>query len=180
MKTVKSMHSQAGLTLVELMIGLTLGSFLLWGAVSVISSGRIAYNSAQRFTGLQSDLSYINDAMLVDSRSASAIQVTNNSQVLTITSGANTIVYQRTTNGELTRTINTEAAAIIAENVNVFTVQCLDALSAVVACASAIQLNITAELETTTNSQTLQHRISFRSALRNSVLQSKFNVAAGG
>lgn len=175
-----SMYSQAGLTLVELMIGLTLGAFLLWGAVSVITSGRISYNSAQRFTGLQSDLSFVNDSILVDSRGASSVQVTNNGQVLTLVSGVNSVVYQRTTNGELTRTLNAEAAAIIAEDVNVFNVQCLDALSAVVACASAIQLDTTIELETTTSSKTLQHRIAFRAALRNAVLQSKFNAAAGG
>lgn len=170
---------QAGVTLVELMISLALGAILLWGVTSVMVSGHLSYSEAQRFTALQGDFSYINDAILVDSRGATAVQVANNGTVLTLTTAAGAVVYQRNNNGELTRQVNAEPVSIVAENVNVFLVACLDPLGAVVVCGSAVQIETTVELITSRGDEDRQHRISFRSALRNAVLQSKFQPAAG-
>lgn len=170
---------QAGVTLVELMISLALGAILLWGVTSVMVSGHLSYSEAQRFTALQGDFSYINDSILVDSRGATGVATANNGTVLTLTTAAGAVVYQRNNNNELTRQLNADPASIVAENVNMFTVACLDPLGAAVVCGSAVQIETTVELTTSRGDEDRQHRISFRSALRNAVLQSKFQPAAG-
>ncbi|MFN6972220.1 MAG: PilW family protein, partial [Rheinheimera sp.] len=81
----QQLRAQAGVTLVELMISLTLGVLLLWGITSIMVSGHLSYSEAQRFTALQGDLSYINDSILVDSRGATAVVTANNSTQLTLT-----------------------------------------------------------------------------------------------
>jgi len=172
-------RTQTGLTLVELMISLALGVILLWGMTSMMVSGHLSYSEAQRFTSLQGDFSYINDSILVDSRGATAVVTANNNTELTLTVAAGVVLYQRNNNAELTRQLNAETPAVIAENVNLFSVTCLDALGAAVACDSSIQLETTVELVTSRGDEDRQHRISFRSALRNAVLDSKFSAATG-
>ena len=105
--------------------------------------------------------------------------VTLSSVDATLGTAAGAVVYQRNNNGELTRQLNAEPESIVAENVNVFLVACLDPLGAAVACGSAVQIETTVELITSRGDEDRQHRISFRSALRNAVLQSKFQPAAG-
>lgn len=179
MNRPKLLFKQAGFTLIEMMIGLTLGIVLLLAVISVMASGNTAYDNAQRFTGLVGDLSYINDMILVDTRGSTAVSTANNGLQLTLTTPAGTVIYQRNNDGELLRQLNADTPTLIAENVNLFQVNCLNPLGAAVVCGSAVQIETTIELTTSGSSEDLQHRISFRSALRNAVLNLKFPPAAG-
>lgn len=173
------LQNQTGLTLIEMMIGLTLGIVLLLAVSSVFVSGSNAYNNAQRFIGLQSDLSYINDMILVDTRGATNVTTANNGTELRLTTAAGVVFYQRNSNGELLRQLNANPAVLVAENINLFQVNCLNSLGAAVICANAVQIETTLELTTIGSQEDLQHRISFRAALRNAVLNLKFPPAAG-
>ncbi len=179
MKNIYSLKKHAGVTLIEMMIGLALGVVLLWAVISVLVSGSSAYNNAQRFIGLQGDLSYINDMILADTRGATLVSTSNNGMELNLTTPAGIVVYQKNNVGELFRQLNATPPVLVAEKINLFQVNCLNALGAAAACANAVQIETTIELTTSGSSEDLQHRISFRSALRNAVLNLKFPPAAG-
>ena len=59
-----------GFTLVELLVALALGLFLIGGAISVFVSGKAAYTEIQRFSELQSNLGFVVDLMTKDIRGA--------------------------------------------------------------------------------------------------------------
>lgn len=169
-------NQQRGLTLVELMVGLTLGIILMWGAIQIFIAGQQSYNEAQRFSTLQGHLGFISDAVVNDSRGASAISVNAGFDSLTITQAATDIVYQLNANEELTRTVTGEAAAVIADRVQSLVFSCLDADSAAADCADAVMLLTTVRLETGTDDYVRQHQFSFRVALRNAVMTQKFSA----
>lgn len=168
---------QRGLTLVELMIGLTLGIILMWGAIQIFVAGQQSYNEAQRFSTLQGHLGFISDTVTNDSRGASSISLNADFDVLTINQAATVITYQLNAGEELTRTVTGEAEAVIADRVQDLVFSCLDADSAVVDCADAVMLLTTVRLETGADDYVRQHQFSFRVALRNAVMTQKFSAA---
>jgi type IV pilus assembly protein PilW len=167
---------QRGLTLVELMIGLTLGIILMWGAIQIFIAGQHSYNESQRFSTLQGHLGFISDSLLNDSRGAFGINLNASFDAVTITQDETDIVYQLNANEELTRTVTGEAAAVIADRVQGLVFSCLDADSAVVDCADAVMLLTTVSFETGADDYVLQHQFSFRVALRNAVMTQKFSA----
>ena len=86
---------QYGITLVELMIALTLGIIVLGGGIQIFISGQQAYNEAQRFNGLQSDLSLIADLIASDVRAASSVVISEEDEgaIKKITLGSVTYTY---------------------------------------------------------------------------------------
>lgn len=170
-------RSQAGLTLVELMIGLTLGLVMLGAVVSVMVAGNSSYQNAQRFSNLQSEFGFISDSLLVDLRGATAVSVSANSAILTITTAAGTIVYQVDADNNLQRQLNADPVTLIAENVNLFNLSCLDETRTVVNCASAVTVQTSVELSYAESGEDKLHRLVFASTLRNAVLTKKFAVS---
>lgn len=169
-------YRQQGLTLVELMVGLTLGIILMWGAIQIFIAGQQSYNETQRFSTLQGHLGFISDSISNDSRGASAVSLNADFDSLTLTQGATDIVYQLNASEELTRAVTGEAEAVIADRVQSLEFSCLDADSAMVACADAVMLLTTVQLETGSEDYTRQHQFSFRVALRNAVMTQKFSA----
>lgn len=165
---------QSGLTLVELMIGLSLGLVMLGSVISVMVAGHSAYQNAQRFSNMQSEFGFITDSLMVDLRGASAIAVTGGNAVLTITTAAGAVVYRLDNTGNLQRQLNALPTTLIAENVNLFNLACLDETRAVVNCASAVSLETTVELNYTASGQSQLHRLVFATTMRNAVLAKKF------
>lgn len=63
-------HRQSGLTLVELMVALVAGVFLIGGALQVFMSGKRAYAEVDRITTLNENLRFTTDYMTRDIRPA--------------------------------------------------------------------------------------------------------------
>lgn len=173
---MKTTHSrvQAGLTLVELMIGLSLGLVMLGSVISVMVSGNVSYQSAQRFSNLQSEFGFITDSLMVDLRGATAISVTAGNSVLTITTATGTVVYQLNDEGNLQRQLNADPISLIAENVNLFNLSCLDETRAVINCAAAVAVETTIELNYADGGEARLHRLVFATTMRNAILAKKF------
>ncbi|KKL03005.1 hypothetical protein EIK76_08865 [Rheinheimera mesophila] len=169
-----------GLTLVELLIGLTLGIILIWGGIQIFVAGQHAYRESQRFSVLQGHVSFVTDSVLNDVRGASAVALNASFDTLTINQGAAVITYQLTNDAELHRTVTGEAAAVIADNIQTVLFSCLDAESVVVACGNAVTLLTQVQLSTGAADYSQQHQFSFRVALRNAVMTQKFVAAASG
>jgi len=167
-------NRQIGLTLIELMIGLSLGLVMLGSVVSVMVAGNVSYQSAQRFSNLQSEFGFITDSLMVDLRGATAVSVTGANSVLTITTAAGAIVYQRNAEGNLQRQLNTDPVSLIAENINLFTLSCLDETRAAVNCAAAVSLETTVELDYAQGGEAQLHRLVFVTTMRNAILAKKF------
>lgn len=173
MKTTRS-GVQSGLTLIELMIGLSLGLVMLGSVISVMVAGNVSYQSAQRFSNLQSEFGFITDSLMVDLRGATAVSVTGGNSVLTITTAADTIVYQLNDEGILQRQLNADPISLIAENVNLFNLFCLDETRAVINCAAAVTLETTVELNYAEGGEAQLHRLVFATTMRNAILAKKF------
>ena len=169
-----------GLTLVELLIGLTLGIILIWGGIQIFVAGQHAYRESQRFSVLQGHVSFITDSLLNDVRGASAVDLNASFDMLTINQGAAVITYQLTNGAELHRALTGEAAAVIADNIQSILFSCLDADSLVVACVNAVTLETQVQLETGEADYSRQHQFTFRIALRNAVMTQKFAATASG
>lgn len=148
---------QKGVTLVELMISLTLGIIVLGGGIQIFISGQQAYNEAQRFNQLQSDLSLITDFIATDVRGATTITVSEDNRKLTVGDTSYTL-----NSGILERTIAT-GTEVIAENVS-------DIIFTTITNADATKvlgLATTIELEGA-------QAITFQVGLRNRILETKF------
>lgn len=169
--------SQAGLTLIELMIGLSLGLVMLGSVISVMVAGSTSYQSAQRFSNLQSEFGFISDSLLVDLRGASVVAVSGNNAVLTITTASGTVVYRVDAENNLQRQLNAEPVTLIAENVNLFNLACLDETRTVVNCAAAVTVQTSVELSYAESGEAKLHRLVFASTLRNAILTKKFAVS---
>jgi Tfp pilus assembly protein PilW len=148
---------QKGVTLVELMISLTLGIIVLGGGIQIFISGQQAYNEAQRFSRLQSDLSLITDFIATDVRGATTITVGADNKTLTV----DTTIYALNA-GTLQRTIAT-GTEVIAENVSSITFNTITNADA----TKDIGLATTIELEGA-------QAITFQVGLRNRILETKF------
>lgn len=82
---LSSKTTQAGFTLIELMVSLTLGLIVMLGASQIFVSANKAYTETQRFAQLQGDLSLISDMLASDVRAASTVTVVNNAGNSTLT-----------------------------------------------------------------------------------------------
>ncbi|WP_348730385.1 prepilin-type N-terminal cleavage/methylation domain-containing protein [Rheinheimera texasensis] len=168
-------HStQHGLTLIELMIGLSLGLVMLGSVISVMVAGNTSYQNAQRFSNLQSEFGFISDSLMVDLRGATAVAVTGGNTVLTITTAAGPVVYRLDADSNLQRQLNADPVSLIAENVNLFNLACLDETRAVVNCAAAVTVESTVELSDDSAGAVQLHRLIFATTLRNAILAKKF------
>lgn len=166
-----------GLTLVETMIALTLGLLLMLALTALVSNSHRSYQDSQRFVGLESDLSFISDSLQVDLRSATNIVVAANS--LVITNPVGLVTYRRDADNQLFRQENANPEALVAEDVSLFNLRCVDASLATANCATAVGLENTIQVTSTSSGSSLDHRIVFNVALRNRVLDAKF-LASGG
>jgi type IV pilus assembly protein PilW len=171
---MRKITSQAGLTLIELMIGLSLGLVMLGSVISVMVAGNTSYQSAQRFSNLQSEFGFISDSLMVDLRGATAVAVTGGNSVLTITTAAGPVVYRLDANNNLQRQLNADPVSLIAENVNLFNLACLSETRAVVNCAAAVTVETTVELSYDAGGAEQLHRLIFATTLRNAILAKKF------
>ncbi len=68
-----------GFTLVELLVAMVLGIFLVGGAVQIFVSGKVAYNEMQRLGELQSELRYLSDIINKDIRAANEVALISTS-----------------------------------------------------------------------------------------------------
>lgn len=166
--------AQTGLTLIELMIGLSLGLVMLGSVISVMVAGNTSYQNAQRFSNLQSEFGFISDSLMVDLRGATAVSVTGGNSVLTITTAAGPVVYQLDAENNLQRQLNADPVSLIAENINLFSLACLDETRAVVDCAAAVTVETTVELSNDAGGPAQLYRLVFATTLRNAILAKKF------
>ncbi len=71
---VSSFLRKRGFTLVELLVAMVLGIFLVGGAIQIFVSGKAAYNEMQRLGELQSETRFLSDFILKDLRAAESIR----------------------------------------------------------------------------------------------------------
>lgn len=69
-RAMKKLHSQAGVTLIELMIAVTLSAFLLLGLIQVFSASRLAYQSTTALARVQEGSRFATDFLQRDIRMA--------------------------------------------------------------------------------------------------------------
>lgn len=102
---VNATSMEKGFTLVELLIGLFLGLFLIGGAIQIYLSSKQAYDELDRVTYLQENLRYITDTLTREFRHVSAedttgwetsdqITVTRDYNCLGTSSGATGPLYE--------------------------------------------------------------------------------------
>jgi len=165
---------QAGFTLIELMISLSLGLIVMLGATQIFVSVNKAYIETQRFSGLQSDLSLISDILASDVREASTVNIVNDANsnsILTLTLSTGTVVYNLT-GASLNRT-QAGVTETMTEQVASFTSQCIASdLSS--SCAKPIMLKLAVGLNSSDSATTRTHLVEFNVAIRNNVLAKKF------
>lgn len=166
--------TQAGFTLIELMISLTLGLVVMLGASQIFISVNKAYTETQRFAQLQGDLSLISDMLASDVREASAVSVANDASgnsTLTLTLASGDIVYNLAS-GNLNRT-QAGVTETMTEQGASFTSQCI-ASDLSTSCTSPIMLTLAVGLNSSDGSNTRVHLVEFNVAIRNNVLAVKF------
>lgn len=174
------MKKQQGVTLVELMISLALGVVLIGAVIQVLLAGQQSYRESQRFGALQSNLLTITDFMMADIRGADAVTITNdvavNSDTVSLVLASGQVVqYRISAQNELVRQVGADPEQVIAENVSQLNFQCLDGTGVVTACADALLIATEANLLSVSAGQQNNHRIFFRTAMRNRVMAELFN-----
>lgn len=165
---------QAGLSLIELMISLSLGLVVLLGASQIFVSANQAYSETQRFAQLQGDISLTSDLLATDVRAASAVSLLNDANgnsILTLTVGGKNVVYTLAA-GLLTRTEDGVAEAI-SEQVASFNGQCI-AKDLGNSCASPLMVQLALGINSSDGSSKRVHLVEFNVAVRNNVLAVKF------
>ncbi|MCH1929739.1 prepilin-type N-terminal cleavage/methylation domain-containing protein [Shewanella sp. A25] len=166
--------AQAGFTLIELMVSLTLGLVVMLGASQIFISVNKAYSETERFAQLQGDLSLISDMLSADVREASAVSIVNDANgnsILTLTLASGEIVYDLTS-GSLNRT-QAGVTETMTEQGASFTSECIASdLSA--SCTSPIMLKLAVGLNSKDGAKTHVHLVEFNVAIRNNVLAVKF------
>jgi prepilin-type N-terminal cleavage/methylation domain-containing protein len=65
---------KSGFTLVELLVAVVLGIFLVGGAIQIFVSGKAAYNEMQRLGELQSEIRHLSDIITKDLRAAEGVE----------------------------------------------------------------------------------------------------------
>lgn len=170
---LSSKTTQAGFTLIELMVSLTLGLIVMLGASQIFVSANKAYTETQRFAQLQGDLSLISDMLASDVRAASTVTVVNNAgnSTLTLSSATGNIVYDLV-GGKLNRT-KAGVAETLTEQGASFSSQCI-ARDLSASCASPVMLKLAVGLNSSDGSSTRVHLVEFNVAIRNNVLAVKF------
>jgi hypothetical protein len=159
-------HHQFGVTLVELLIALTLGIVVLGGGIQIFISGQQAYNEAQRFNRLQSDLSLISDLLASDIRAGNIVATSPNLIVAGV--GGNT-EYRLEANNTLVRQVGAAAAEILSQDIITFNSSCISVGGN--DCPTAIGVNLQLTMRATnTNNIT----VNFRVGVRNNILTNKF------
>ncbi|MFN3899029.1 MAG: PilW family protein [Alishewanella aestuarii] len=157
---------QQGVTLVELMIALTLGILVLGGGIQIFVSGQQAYNEAQRFNRLQSDLSLISDVLASDIRAGNIV---GTAPTLIVIGPSGTTEYRLEANNRLVRQVGLAAEEVLSENITAFTSTCISVGGT--DCPSAIGVSIQLSMITTENNSTT---VNFRLGVRNNILTKKF------
>ncbi|MCL1038491.1 prepilin-type N-terminal cleavage/methylation domain-containing protein [Shewanella submarina] len=166
--------TQAGFTLIEVMISLSLGLIVMLGASQIFFSVNKAYTETQRFSGLQSDLSLISDILAADVREASAVSIVNDANgnsTLTLTLSSGDVVYNLA-GGNLNRTIAGVTETMTEQGAS-FASQCI-ASDLSTSCASPVMLRLAVGLNSTDSATTRVHLVEFNVALRNNVLAKRF------
>lgn len=166
---------QTGLSLIELMVSLSLGLVVMLGASQIFVSANKAYSETQRFAQLQGDISLTSDMLATDLRAATSVSLLNDANgnsILTLTVGAQNVVYTLAT-GVLTRTAGGVAEAI-SEQVASFNGQCI-AKDLSNSCASPLMVRLALGINSNDGSSTRVHLVEFNVAIRNNVLAVKFS-----
>ncbi|MGL4473674.1 MAG: PilW family protein [Shewanella sp.] len=166
---------QAGLSLIELMISLSLGLVVMLGAAQIFVSANLAYSETQRFAQLQGDISLTSDLLAADVQAATSVSQVddaNGNSILTLTVGAQNVVYTLAS-GVLTRTVGGVAEAI-SEQVASFKGQCI-AKDMGHSCASPLMVRLALGINSTNGSDNRIHLLEFNVSVRNNVLAVKFS-----
>jgi len=155
-----------GVTLVELLIALTLGIVVLGGGIQIFISGQQAYNEAQRFNRLQSDLSLISDLLASDIRAGSIVTTSPN---FTVIGPSGNTVYRLEANNTLVRQVGASAAEILSQDIVAFSTDCISIGGSNCATAIGVSIQLTMRASTTNNIA-----VNFRVGVRNNILTNKF------
>lgn len=166
---------QAGMTLVELMISLTLGLIVLLGVIQIFSSGQQAYNETRRFGELQAEISLLQDMLTTDIRAAQNVVIISSAPNIDITvnypvgSGIPTVQYQyQHTITSLIRDTET-----LSEKIRINNISCLTSSDQIDASCGSSTMQVLFEFELIP-SQGQPVALAFSVALRNNILNSKF------
>lgn len=159
-------HHQFGVTLVELLIALTLGIVVLGGGIQIFISGQQAYNEAQRFNRLQSDLSLISDLLASDIRAGNIVATSPN---LILIGPEGTTEYRFEANNTFVRQVGVGVSEILSQDVNAFSSNCISVGGA--DCPTAIGVGVQLTLRAT---DTNDISVNFRVGVRNNILTRKF------
>lgn len=155
-----------GVTLVELLIALTLGIVVLGGGIQIFISGQQAYNEAQRFNRLQSDLSLITDLLASDIRAGNIVATAPN---LIVAGVAGNTEYRLEADNTLVRQVGAAAAEILSQDIITFNSSCISVGGN--DCPTAIGINLQLTMRAT---DTNNIALNFRVGVRNNILTNKF------
>ena len=175
------MQKQQGVTLVELLVSLALSVVLIGAVIQVLLAGQQSYQESQRFSTLQSSLLTITDFMMADIRSANNATITNGAGVGSdiislILPNGDVVLYRVSLKNELARQVGVEPEQIIAENIDELNYQCMDGFGTVLAdCTDAVMIATEVNLLSVSAGQQNEHRIFFRTAMRNRVMAELFD-----
>lgn len=158
---------QQGITLVELLIALTLGIVVLGGGIQIFISGQQAYNEAQRFNRLQSDLSLISDLLASDIRAANTINTLPN---LIVNGATGTVQYRLEANNTLVRQSGVATGEVLSTDIVAFSSSCISVSGT--DCASAIGIEVQLIMRATNTNNV---PVNFRVGVRNNILTNKFD-----
>ncbi|WP_237709310.1 PilW family protein [Alishewanella jeotgali] len=152
--------------MVELLIALTLGIVVLGGGIQIFISGQQAYNEAQRFNRLQSDLSLISDFLASDIRAGNIV---GTAPTLILIGPEGTTEYRLEANNTLVRQVGLATPEILSQNISGFNTSCLSVGGN--DCPTAIGVSVQLSMRATnTNLVT----VNFRVGVRNNILTRKF------
>ena len=158
--------NQRGVTLVELLIALTLGIVVLGGGIQIFISGQQAYNEAQRFNRLQSDLSLISDLLASDIRAGNIVATSPN---LILIGPEGTTEYRLEANNTFVRQVGTAATEILSQDIVAFSSSCISVGGSL--CPTAIGVNLQLTMRATDSNNIT---VNFRVGVRNNILTNKF------
>jgi type IV pilus assembly protein PilW len=119
---MRQLAAQQGMTLIELMVSMVIGLFLIMGAVTVYSQGRQNHQSNEAIARLQENMRFAVDTIEPDIRLAGYWGLNNrggdvDNGAITVTCGASTVTSWVLNGGALDATNNVQAA----NKANVFT-----------------------------------------------------------
>ncbi len=84
---MRALHRMAGITLVELMVALLIGSFLMLGAITVFNQSRGTYRVNESVARLQENARFAMDTLAPDVRLASFWGMMNAGELITVPGG---------------------------------------------------------------------------------------------